>query len=60
VKHVPQGFVQLAKDYQRHNVAIVTINSNDVNAFPKDDPAGMKRAASAAGFTFPYLYDEIQ
>jgi thiol-disulfide isomerase/thioredoxin len=60
VKHLRQGFVQLAKDYQARHVAIVVINSNDVNAFPEDDPAGMRREASAAGFTFPYLYDESQ
>ncbi len=60
VKHLRQGFVQFAQDYQRHNVAIVAINSNDADAFPEDDPAGMKREASAAGFTFPYLYDESQ
>jgi len=60
VKHVRQAFVQLAKDYQRHHVAIVAINSNDAQAFPDDDPAGMRREASAAGFTFPYLYDESQ
>jgi peroxiredoxin len=60
VKHLRQGFVQLAQDYQAHHVAIVAINSNDVNAFPEDDPARMRREASAAGFTFPYLFDESQ
>jgi peroxiredoxin len=60
VKHIRSGFVQLAKDYQPRGVAIVAINSNDAVAFPEDDPAGMRREASAAGFTFPYLYDENQ
>jgi peroxiredoxin len=60
VKHVRQAFVQVVRDYQPHNVAIVAINSNDASAFPDDDPAGMKREAAAAGFTFPYLYDESQ
>jgi len=60
VKHVREAFAQMAKDYQRHQVAVVAINSNDAQAFPDDDPAGMRREASAAGFTFPYLYDESQ
>jgi thiol-disulfide isomerase/thioredoxin len=60
VKHVRQSFAELATEYQRRQVAIVAINSNDAQAFPDDDPAGMRREASAAGFTFPYLYDEGQ
>jgi thiol-disulfide isomerase/thioredoxin len=60
VKHVRQAFVRFAKDYQPRNVAIVAINANDAVAFPEDDPAGMRREAAAAGFTFPYLYDESQ
>ena len=60
VKHVRQGFVQLTRDYQPRKIAIVAINSNDAQAFPEDDPAGMKREASQAGFAFPYLYDESQ
>ena len=60
VKHLRQAFVQVAKDYQPRNVAFVAVNSNDASAFPEDDPAGMKREASAAGFTFPYLHDESQ
>jgi thiol-disulfide isomerase/thioredoxin len=60
VKHVREAFAHLARDYQPDHVAIVAINSNDASAFPEDDPAGMKREASAAGFTFPYLYDESQ
>ena len=60
VKHVRQAFVQLAKDYQPRDVAIVAINSNDASAYPEDDAAGMAREASAAGFSFPYLHDEGQ
>jgi peroxiredoxin len=60
VQHVRQAFVQLAQEYQSRHVAIVAINSNDANAFPDDDLSGMKREASAAGFTFPYLRDESQ
>jgi thiol-disulfide isomerase/thioredoxin len=60
VEHVRRSFAELANAYQRRQVAIVAINSNDAQTFPDDDPAGMRREASAAGFTFPYLYDEGQ
>jgi peroxiredoxin len=60
VKHVRDAFAQVVREYQPRNVAVVAINSNDAQAFPDDDPAGMRREASAAGFSFPYLYDESQ
>jgi len=60
VKHVRQAFAQLAKDYQARDVAIVAINSNDEDAFPDDDLAGMKREATQVGYSFPYLRDESQ
>ena len=60
VKHVRPAFVQLVKEYQPRGIAVVAINSNDANAFPDDDPAGMRREAAEAGFTFPYLFDEDQ
>lgn len=60
VKHVLPHFVQLAQDYQRRGVGIVGISSNDVNAYPDDDPAKMAELSRNMGFTFPYLYDESQ
>ena len=60
VKHVRQRFAQVAMDYQSKGIAFVAINSNDADAFPDDDPAGMKREANEVGYTFPYLYDESQ
>ena len=41
-------------------VNFVAINSNDVVAFPEDGPDGMRAEAAAAGYTFPYLFDETQ
>src|SRR5262245_22621967 len=49
VKHVRQAFAELAKEYQPRGVAIVAVNSNDAEAFPDDDPAGMRREAAEAG-----------
>ncbi len=60
VKHVREGLSQMAKDYQAKGVAIVGINSNDVANFPDDSPEMMAKEVKAAGYTFPYLYDESQ
>ena len=39
---------------------MVGINSNDVANYPADSPAKMAQEAAAAGYVFPYLYDETQ
>ena len=60
VKHVRDGFAKLARDYQAKGVAVVGINSNDVETHPDDSPANMAKEAKAAGYAFPYLFDESQ
>ena len=60
VKHVAAGLAELAKDYQRRGVAVVGINSNDVQNYPDDSPAKMAEEVKARGYTFPYLYDATQ
>jgi len=60
VKHIRTGLAQLGKDYRPKGVAIVAINSNDVKKYPDDSPVRMKEEAAAAGYDFPYLYDETQ
>jgi peroxiredoxin len=60
VKHVQSAFAKLARDYQAKGVCIVGINSNDVANHPDDSPAKMIEEKKAAGYTFPYLYDESQ
>jgi len=60
VKHVLSGLVELVEEYQKKDVAVVGINSNDVASFPEDSPEMMARKAKEAGFTFPYLYDQTQ
>ncbi len=60
VKHIRTAFAKLARDFQAKGAAVVGINSNDAVAFPDDSPARMKEEKAAAGFTFPYLYDESQ
>jgi peroxiredoxin len=60
VKHIIDKFIEIAREYQSKGVAVVGINSNDVESFPEDRPEMMKAAAKHKGFTFSYLYDESQ
>jgi len=60
VKHVRTGFALLAAEYGARGVAVVAIASNDAQAYPEDGPDGMAEEARAAGYTFPYLFDESQ
>ena len=60
VKHIQAQVVQMARDYQPRRVALVGISSNDAESYPADSPARMAVEARAAGYVFPYLYDETQ
>jgi peroxiredoxin len=60
VKHIREGLARLGKDFQAKGAAMVGINSNDVSTHPDDSPEKMAEEGKAAGYTFPYLYDESQ
>jgi peroxiredoxin len=60
VQHIRAEFAELAEEYQRRRVAIVGINSNDVENHPEDSPEKMAEEVKKIGYTFPYLYDETQ
>lgn len=60
VKHVRSEFAKFARDYFSKGIAVVAINSNDLQTYPQDGPAGMKEEAQSAGYIFPYLLDESQ
>jgi len=60
VKHVAGELARLGKEYQERGVAVVGINSNDVENYPEDSPRKMAEELKARGYTFPYLYDESQ
>jgi peroxiredoxin len=60
VKHIRNEFGRFAREYQSRGIAVVAINSNDIQAYPDDGPEGMAAEASSAGYTFPYLLDETQ
>jgi len=60
VKHIRSALADVGREYQRRGAAIVAISSNDVQNYPDDSPEKMKQEARAAGYVFPYLYDESQ
>jgi peroxiredoxin len=60
VKHIRTAFAQLTAEYLAKGVAVVGISSNDAVAYPDDSPEKMKLEKAAAGYAFPYLYDESQ
>lgn len=60
VKHILTGMVELIREYEQKNVAVVAINSNDIDHYPEDRPELMQRLARNNGFTFSYLFDESQ
>jgi peroxiredoxin len=60
VKHVQDGLVQLGKDYEKRDLAIVAINANDAVGYPDDSPEKMAVEAKGKDYRFPYLHDETQ
>jgi len=60
VKHVAAELASLGRAYQQRGVAVVGINSNDVENYPDDAPDKMAEEVTARGYTFPYLLDETQ
>jgi len=60
VRHIRSEFSRFAREYQARGLAIVAINSNDIDAFPQDAPDGMREESRSAGYVFPYLFDESQ
>lgn len=60
VKHVNPKIIQLAGIYQSRGIAFIAISSNDVIKYPQDGPELMKQTALSEGYTFPYLFDELQ
>ena len=60
VVHVQPELARLARDYADKSVGIVAITANDVAQYPQDAPQPCAAMARAAGWTFPFLYDESQ
>ena len=60
VKHVQKEMARLIREYQEKGLAAAGISSNDIASHPQDGPEMMAQEAAAAGYSFPYLYDESQ
>ncbi len=60
VIHIRERLGTIAGMYQKKGVAVVAINSNDVEAYPDDRPEEMRRIAREKRWTFPFLFDETQ
>jgi len=60
VIHVRSVLAAFASEYQGKGLSVVGISSNDVATHPDDSPEKMVEEHKAAGYTFPYLYDETQ
>jgi peroxiredoxin len=60
VKHVADALAVFARDVEAKGVAMVAINSNDVETHPDDAPPRMQAEKRQRGWIFPYLFDEAQ
>ncbi|HEX9660629.1 MAG TPA: thioredoxin family protein [Rhodothermales bacterium] len=57
IQHVLAAF---AREMMPKGLAVVGINSNDVERYPEDSPERMKDEIERVGYPFPYLFDESQ
>ena len=60
VRHIGPAFGRVADELSRIGVAVVAINSNDVEHYPEDAPELMPPTAREWGWSFPYLFDADQ
>jgi peroxiredoxin len=60
VVHVQDELTRLERDYEKKDLGILGISSNDSTGYPADAPMGLKDMAEQLGWTFPYCYDEKQ
>ncbi|MEE8527824.1 MAG: thioredoxin family protein [Gammaproteobacteria bacterium] len=60
VQAVVDRIVGDAAELEGLGVGSVAIMANDIEQYPQDSPANMKRWAEEMHFPFPYLYDDSQ
>jgi peroxiredoxin len=60
VKHLRAEFAAFAREFAPRGLAVVAINSNDLEAYPQDGPDAMRQEALEMGYGFPYLVDASQ
>lgn len=60
VVHLKRELVVLGRELSEKKMAMVGINSNDIENYPEDHPDEMKADVGKFGYTFPYLFDATQ
>jgi peroxiredoxin len=60
VKAIQDRLVALQGEYDKKDVSLVAISSNDVATYPEDSFDNMKKVVAEKGYNFPYLFDETQ
>lgn len=60
VKHVEARLGEVTADLMNRGADVVAVQSNAVEDYPQDGPAGMAAQAVTHGFRFPYLLDASQ
>lgn len=60
VVHIIEAMTCRFNAWVAKGVAVVAINSNDVEKYPEDAPDKMQAFAKNHGFEFPYLFDPTQ
>ena len=60
VQHIRDELARFGREVQERGLAVVAINSNDVQTHPDDAPAKMAEEIERVGYSFPYLVDETQ
>ncbi len=64
VKHVEEELARIGEDYFGKSgdgpIAMVAIQSNDIEQYPEDGPEAMREQAVRLGWGFPYLLDSTQ
>jgi peroxiredoxin len=60
VKHIGRELGLLTHRWTQRGVAVIAVNSNDVDHYPDDAPDEMVKTARQYGWDFPYLVDTDQ
>jgi peroxiredoxin len=60
VVHIRKELVEAAHEAQGLGLAVVAINSNDIESHPQDGPEAMGQLAKKEGWRFPFLFDKTQ
>lgn len=60
VQLIRHEFARYGREYTDKGIAVIAINSNDIQAHPEDGPDAMRDDARRFGYAFPYCLDEDQ